>query len=95
MSVIGIEFFKNPGLGFSAGDSFISLSMENKQMEDAIYWQAIATLVIASMLPLSACSTASKDIFMQDYWTNTYQDQVRKTLLLQKEGGVWKITRES
>ncbi|MBF0460916.1 MAG: SEL1-like repeat protein [Magnetococcales bacterium] len=32
--------------------------------------------------------------FMQEYWSNNYQDKGRKTLLLQKEGDVWQIVRE-
>lgn len=32
--------------------------------------------------------------FMQAYWSKTYQDKVRKTLLLQLEEGAWKIVRE-
>ena len=33
--------------------------------------------------------------FMQDYWSQNYQDRVQKTLSLQKEGGTWKIVKES
>ena len=32
--------------------------------------------------------------FMQDYWSNNYQDKGMKTLSLQKEEGGWRITRE-
>ncbi|MEO5339848.1 MAG: tetratricopeptide repeat protein [Magnetococcus sp. MYC-9] len=33
--------------------------------------------------------------FNQNYWSRRYQDQVTKTLLLQKEGAAWKIVREN
>ncbi|WP_193771297.1 nuclear transport factor 2 family protein [Candidatus Magnetaquicoccus inordinatus] len=32
--------------------------------------------------------------FNQSYWSNRYQDQVQKTLAMQKEGAAWKIVRE-
>ncbi|MBF0183633.1 MAG: tetratricopeptide repeat protein [Magnetococcales bacterium] len=32
--------------------------------------------------------------FVQSYWSNRYQDQVNKTLSMQKEGAAWKIVRE-
>ncbi len=32
--------------------------------------------------------------FTQNYWSSRYQDQVHKTLSLQKEGAAWKIVRE-
>ncbi|MBF0400156.1 MAG: nuclear transport factor 2 family protein, partial [Magnetococcales bacterium] len=36
----------------------------------------------------------AKVTFTQEYHSDTHQDRVKKTLLLQKEGGEWKITRE-
>ncbi|MEO5362737.1 MAG: tetratricopeptide repeat protein [Magnetococcus sp. DMHC-8] len=32
--------------------------------------------------------------FTQSYWSSRYQDQVSKTLAMQKEGSAWKIARE-
>ncbi len=51
---------------------------------------ALTDIQVAVLDPRNARST-----FTQEYRSKNYQDKTRKTLILQKEDGAWKITRES
>jgi tetratricopeptide (TPR) repeat protein len=41
-----------------------------------------------------AAADRAQVTFTQNYWSSRYQDQVHKTLSMQKEGAAWKIVRE-
>ncbi|MBF0460517.1 MAG: tetratricopeptide repeat protein [Magnetococcales bacterium] len=49
---------------------------------------------VANMKVTVTDASHAQVTFMQSYWSRRYQDQVSKTLVLQKEGAAWKIVRE-
>lgn len=51
-------------------------------------------VTLANMKITIMDTNQAKVTFMQDYWSNTYQDKIMKTLMLKKDGGAWRIVRE-
>jgi hypothetical protein len=86
-------------LAFYSDNSFVSEKFPNRSSWKTNRYKAL-TSANAIRVTLADIKIAIFDAnhaqvtFMQDYWSNNYQDQGRKTLSLQKEGGVWKITQE-
>lgn len=86
-------------VAFYSDKSFVPEKFPNRgawkiQREKVIKSAGSIRVTLTDMKITDLDAAHVKVTFMQDYWSNNHQDKSKKTLLLQKEDGVWKITRE-
>ncbi|MEO5363921.1 MAG: carbonic anhydrase [Magnetococcus sp. DMHC-8] len=87
-------------LGFYSTSAFVPDKFPNRaawQTNRKQVLQAAGTIQV-TLTDLQVVLTDAQHArvtFKQDYRSKIYRDQVKKTLVMQKEGNAWKITRES